>query len=207
LFAGKPIIGLAGGIGSGKSFVARLFAELGGLVICSDEQVHQAYQQDLVKATLRTWWGDSIFAADGSLDRRAVSKIVFADPAQKQKLEALIHPIVNEQRQEIMAARANDPAILAYIWDIPLLFEAGLHRQCDAIIFVDAPLTVRQQRVKENRGWSPEELTQREILQMPLDKKRSISDYTVSNVGEAHVVREQARDLFSRILAGSQKEA
>jgi dephospho-CoA kinase len=207
MFASKPIIGLAGGVGSGKSFVAQIFAEFGALVIASDEQVHRAYGRDDVKATLRRWWGDGVFAADGSVDRKAVAKIVFRDEIQKRRLEALIHPIVNQQRAEIMAAAGGDSAVKAFVWDIPLLFETGLNRACDAVVFVDAPLEIRQERVKATRGWPAEELTRREILQMPLDKKRSISHYMVSNDGSADVVREQARDVFSRILAGSQKAA
>jgi len=207
VFAGKPIIGIAGGIGSGKTFVASLFGELGGLVISSDEQVHLAYQRDDVRARLRQWWGDAIFAADGSLDRRAIARLIFSDPAQKQRLERYIHPIVNAQRTQIMALAAKNHGVRAYIWDIPLLFEVGLNRDCDAVVFVDTPLADRQRRVHASRGWAPEELARRENFQMPLDKKRFTSHYIVNNGGTADVVREQARDVFSRILAGSHTTA
>lgn len=207
MFANKPIIGLTGGIASGKSFVARLFGEMGGLVISSDEQVHRAYERDDVKTTLRQWWGDLAFEDDGSVNRKAVAGIVFSNDSEKRRLEGYIHPLVNAQRTEIMAAAAGDTAVLAYIWDVPLLFEAGLNHLCDAVVFVDAPLAVRQERVRVHRGWSPQELIRRENLQMPLDKKRSVSHYMISNDGSADVVREQARDVFSRILAGSQNAA
>jgi dephospho-CoA kinase len=206
MFSGKPIIGITGGIGAGKTFVARLFGELGCRVIVSDEQVHRAYARDDVKAALRAWWGDRAFTAAGEVDRKAVARIVFADPAERRRLEGLIHPIVNAQRAEIMAADAGDPSIRAFVWDVPLLFEANLHHQCDRIVFVDAPVAVRLNRIR-SRGWTEAELVARENSQFPLDKKRSMSHYCVSNVDGVDVVREQARDVLSRILAGDPTSA
>ncbi|MCS7033707.1 MAG: dephospho-CoA kinase [Phycisphaerae bacterium] len=204
MFCGKPIIGLAGGIGSGKSFVAGLFAELGAFVISSDQQVQQLYEQENVKDTLRSWWGPRVFRPDGSVDRSAVAGIVFSDPAEKARLEGFLHPLVNAARLKIMQEKAADPAVKAFVWDIPLLFEANLNKQCDCIVFIDAPLWIRQQRVRQTRGWSAEELAKRENLQLPLDKKRAISDYMISNSGDAGVVREQVRDVLSRILSVAQ---
>jgi dephospho-CoA kinase len=201
MFSGKPIIGITGGIGAGKSFVARLFGELGCCVIYSDEQVYRVYQRQDVKDELRRWWGDRVFTPAGEIDRKAVAKIVFADPVERRRLEALVHPIVNRQRTAIMQAAANDPAIPAYVWDVPLLFETGLNRECDAVVFVDAPLDVRLNRIKA-RGWSAEELSTRENSQFPLDKKRSSAHYCISNANGVDVVRDQARDVLSRILAG-----
>jgi dephospho-CoA kinase len=207
MYLGKPIIGLAGGIGSGKSFVANLFGEAGGLVISSDEQVHEMYDRLEVKETLRSWWGDGVIRPDGKLDKSAVAKIVFGNADQKLRLESYIHPLVNAAREQIMRERALEPSVRAIIWDIPLLFETGLNKQCDCVVFVDSPLEWRQRRVKQSRGWSAEELAKRENLQLPLDKKRSISDYVISNSDDIGVVREQVRDVFSRILSGSPGQA
>jgi dephospho-CoA kinase len=197
----KPIIGIAGGIGAGKTFVADLFGESGCRVIKADEQVQRAYQRQDVKDQLRRWWGERAFTPAGEVDRRAVADIVFHSDAQRRRLEGLIHPIVNVERDEIMRRDAADPDVVAFVWDIPLLFETGLNAACDCIVFVDAPLQVRQERVRVARGWSPQELAARENSQLPLDNKRRISDYCVSNVGGADVVREQVRDVLSRILA------
>lgn len=197
----KPVIGIAGGIGSGKSFVADLFGELGCRVIKADEQVYRAYDREEVREQIRSWWGDRAFADDGSIDRKAIAEIVFDDPAERKRLEGLIHPIVNEERRRIMSADASNPAILAFVWDIPLLFETGLNRECDCIVFVDAPRPVRLARVQATRGWSDQELSARENLQFPLDKKREISDYCLSNANGVDVVREQVREVLSRILA------
>jgi dephospho-CoA kinase len=191
MFAGIPIIGIVGGIGSGKSFVARLFGEFGCLVLDSDAQVRDAYRDPLVLRTLRQWWGDEAFDATGALDRPAVARKVFNDPAQRRRLEELIHPLVARARDAAMresverARSGSAPQPLAFVWDTPLLFEAGLRDACDAVIFVDAPYDLRLRRVRQTRGWGPDELARRENLQWPLDKKKQLSDDVLTNTAEA----------------------
>jgi len=102
-----------------------------------------------------------------------------------------------------MSAAANDPQVVAYVWDTPLLFEAGLATQCDAVVFVDAPIEQRVRRVRETRGWDEAELLRRQKSQWPLDKKRRISDYVVTNTADADYARGQVREVLSRILARS----
>jgi dephospho-CoA kinase len=201
LFAGKPIIGISGGVGSGKSHIARLFGELGCAVIDSDAQVKAAYSDPSVLAKLREWWGDSMVTADGLPDRKAIAQKVFSDENERKRLEGLLHPQVARLRDQEMEALAKNTSIVAFVWDTPLLFEAGLSGKCDALLFVDTPLEIRQQRVSQTRGWSPEELLRRENLQWPLDRKRQISDYVIQNTADAGDARDQVRDVLSRILA------
>ncbi len=203
MFAGKPIIGIVGGIGSGKSYIAKLFAELGCLVIDSDEQVRDAYNDPNVRNTIRQWWGDEVLMPHGAVNRAAIARRVFNSPDDRRRLEGLIHPMVHEARQQAMAAAAHDPQIIAFVWDTPLLIEAGLAQQCDAIVFVDAPEEVRAARVLQNRGWERAELAKRENLQTPLDKKLQISDHVLKNTADADDVRGQVREVLSRILAKS----
>lgn len=157
MYAGIPIIGIAGGIGSGKSHVARLFGELGCAVIDSDAHVHAAYRDPQILQILRQWWGDEVLKADGTINRSAVAKRVFSDPVQRERLEALTHPIVARSRDrqmlDIVHASGLAAQPLAFIWDTPLLFEVGLQKACDAVVFVDAPREVRLQRVARSRGW------------------------------------------------------
>jgi dephospho-CoA kinase len=196
----KPIIGIAGGIGSGKSFVANLFGELGCVVISSDEQVRDAYRDRRVVATLSQWWGDDVVTPAGEVNKRAVAARVFRDPAERQRLERLLHPMVNEARERVMRAAADNPKVVAFVWDTPLLFEAGLHEKCDAVVFVNAPLEVRRERVRTGRGWDAGELARRENSQMPLDSKLKLSQYVVENTADADAVRGQVRAVLSRIL-------
>ncbi len=200
MYQGKPIIGIAGGIGSGKSFAARLLGEMGCHVIDSDAQVREAYRDPAILDALRQWWGDSVFTPSGELDRRSIASRIFSNPAEKARLEGLLHPWVSAAREREMAAAAQNPQMVAFVWDTPLLFEAGLNRECDAVIFVESESSERRKRVVDQRGWNPEELARRENLQWPLDNKRQISDYVVKNTADAGILRSQLRDLLTRIL-------
>lgn len=202
MFAGKPVIGVIGGVGSGKSHVARMFGQLGCLVIDSDELIASAYQREDVKNTLRAWWGPDVLDRQGQVIRSTVARKVFNHPAERQRLETLLHPVEAEMRQQIMRDRAGDEQVRAYVWDTPLLVEAGLAGRCDAVVFVDAPDEVRFERVQRARGWSRAEWESREKSQLPLDKKRKIANDIVWNTSDADdEVRDQVREVLSRILA------
>jgi dephospho-CoA kinase len=201
VFHGKPIIGITGGIGSGKSTVARIFGEIGCLVIDADEQVRRVYQDPDVVRELRGWWGEDVVGPSGELNRKKIADIVFIDPGQKHRLEGLLHPRVAELRKHRMTEAVDDPQIQAYIWDTPLLFEAGLRSECDAIVFVESPFSQRLERVNRSRRWDEAELRRREKSQWPLDKKREISDYIIDNTADADYVRSQVREVLFRILA------
>ncbi|MBC7784335.1 MAG: dephospho-CoA kinase [Burkholderiales bacterium] len=195
---GKPIIGIVGGIGSGKSMVADLFGELGASVFHADQVVHQLYTRDEVRKTLRGWWGDSVFHPDGSVNRAAIAISVFQVPKERARLEAYVHPLVDRERERLSRLAIGNQQIKALIWDVPLLVETDLHKQCDVVVFVDGPVELRRDRVK-SRGWDAEELARRENFQLPLDTKRQIADYVISNVDDVNAARSQVRVVFSRI--------
>jgi dephospho-CoA kinase len=197
VYANRPVIGIIGGIGSGKSFVSSMFAELGACVIHADELVHAAYQTDEVRTQLRAWW-PAVVRADGSVDKKAIAGHIFSDPAARRRLEGLLHPIVNRVREGRMRAAAHDRRVVAFVWDTPLLVETGLHAECDAVVFVDAPSEVRLARVA-GRGWDLAELVKRENSQLPLDNKREVADYVVSNATDAEAARRQVRQVLSEI--------
>ena len=199
---GRPIIGILGGIGSGKSTIAQLFAEMGCLVIDSDAQVRQIYTDPGVRNTLKQWWGDGVLCVDGSINRAAVAAVIFQDPQQRRRLESLVHPLVNAAREQAMAAASNDPELKAFVWDTPLLTETGLDRLCDRLVFVETPLDARVQRVQASRGWNEVELLHRENSQDPLDKKRAVAhDVIVNTAGADDGVRDQVRSILLRILS------
>jgi dephospho-CoA kinase len=203
MFAGRPIIGIVGGIGSGKSFVARIFGEEGCLVINSDEQIGRAYQQDNVKNILREWWGAAVFDEQGGVNRKAVAERVFNSPEERKRLEGLLHPMVAKMRDEAMERGAEDAGVKAYVWDTPLLLEVGLSERCDAVVFVEASAEERKLRVGQERGWTEAEWVRRENLQWALDKKLEAAKYIVRNTAGADDVRSQLREVLSRILAGT----
>lgn len=195
-----PIIGLCGGIGAGKSAVASILADLGCLVIDSDQRARAALDRPDVRDQLVAWWGDGVLNADGRVDRSRVARIVFDDPQQRARLEALVHPIVRQDRAamiaEASAVSGNAPArFRAIVIDAPLLFEAGLDRECDTIIFVDAPADQRLRRVQSSRGWSAQELARREAAQWPLERKRAAAAHVVNNADGTDPTPELRRIL------------
>ena len=193
-----PVVGIAGGIGSGKSTVARELQALGALVSDSDVQIRAALETEDVKRTLTQWWGDRVLNDEGDVDRSAIAKIVFNDPAQRQRLEDLLHPYPLRARTA-MIERGEEEGAACVVIDAPLLFEVGLDQECDAVIFVDTPRETRLARLRETRGWSEQELDRREKAQLPLEHKRQNSEYSVINTGDEQDLREQVRDVLARI--------
>lgn len=196
----KPIIGLCGGIGSGKSAVAREFERLGGLLIDSDQLNSQVLCRTDVIGELREWWGADVVAADGAVDRSAIARIIFGDAREKQRLESLLHPLIAASRDDRILRSARDPNVRAVILDSPLLLESNLDRSCDAVVFVEASDAQRMRRLRETRGWDLDELRRRERWQAPLAQKKSRADYVVDNEGTIDQLRSQVRSVFERIL-------
>lgn len=197
----KPIIGLAGGIGSGKSSVAEILGELGAGVIQSDDLAAQEINAPEVRETLRRWWGSEVFAVDGSIDRPKVASIVFADPEQRHRLEALLHPRVAVRRADLIAELEAQNKIKAIVLDSPLLYEIDLDLICDAVIFVDADQETRKARSEKARNWPPGELARREKTQQPLDTKRARADYIVESNSTLASLRRQVERVFAQIVS------
>lgn len=195
-----PVIGLAGGIGAGKSEVARVLARLGCAVEDSDALAREALNRPEVHARLRQWWGERVFGADGSVDRKAVAAIVFADPGERTRLEGLTHPLVRAARAERFRVAAASGA-RALVIDAPLLFEAGSDAECDAVIFVDAPRDVRLARLKASRGWDEAELARREAAQWAVERKRVLSHEVVVNDGATADLEPRVSAALGRILS------
>ena len=195
---GIPVIGLSGGIGAGKSTVARMFEKLGCYVVDSDARAKAALDRPEVRDELVKWWGDQVLTPQGRIDRSKVAQIIFSDPQQRARLESLVHPLVRQDRAKLIEESAKFwPK--AVIVDAPLLFEAGVDKECDAVVFVDAPAEERLRRVRDSRGWDDFELARREASQWPLERKRAASGYVVQNVGpEADVIRAVG-DILARI--------
>ncbi|MEM7228371.1 MAG: dephospho-CoA kinase [Planctomycetota bacterium] len=197
-----PVIGLTGGIASGKSEVGRFLADLGCLVVNSDQLGHEALRDDIVRKTLVSWWGESIVDDSGELDRSAIARIVFSSPGERQRLEALVHPWIEARRRALFDDPPTDTRAL--VIDAPLLLEAGLGDECDAVIFVDADRSIRAARVQATRGWTVEDLERRESAQFGLDEKRKQADYVVVNEGDRDSLRHRVQEVLDDILTASE---
>ncbi|NJL31489.1 MAG: dephospho-CoA kinase [Phycisphaerales bacterium] len=194
------MIGLLGGIGAGKSTVAQCFAQLGCAVIDADALAKSMLHEPAIKEQLVARWGPIILDAQGQVDRAAVGKIVFASTLERVFLEGLIHPPVLAERARLKQVYQGNPQVVAIVDDTPLLLEKELHRDCNVLIFVDAPLVTRQQRVMNKRGWSVDELNKRQSAQIALDKKAQLADYCVDNSADQAHCLEQVRRVLSQIL-------
>jgi len=197
----KPIIGLTGGISAGKSVVAGIMHELGAAVIDSDRLAHEELCDSSVVKTLTTWWGEKVLGTGGRVDRRAVGRIVFSDPVQLKRLEDLLYPRIDRRRGELVADIEGDESVRAIVYDAPKLFEAGLDRKCDQLVFVDAPWALRVQRAAMSRDWDEAELLRREKMQDPLESKKSKADYVVANQFDIDTLRSCVEQVFRSILA------
>ena len=192
-----PVIGLTGGIGAGKSAVARILAELGGVVSDSDRDTTEILRMPRVIEIMREWWGDGVLDDEGMIDRREVARRVFTDSAARRRLEELVHPLVHDRRHARFAESPSDTRM--FVIDAPLLFEAGLESECDTIWFVDAPLDVRRERVRVHRGWSEDELDRREASQWPIEEKRRRSDVVLDNGGALETLETGVRDALAAL--------
>jgi dephospho-CoA kinase len=195
----KPAIGLVGGIGSGKSLVARLLTDLGAAWVNADDLAREAFATDEVKVAIRTMWGQDVFLPDGQIDRAKVAQRVFASRSDLRRLEMVIHPWIARRRTRLMVDLAQEPSVKAFVADAPLLFEANLDLECDCVVFVDCPREVRLERLWTNRGWRPDELARRESRQLPLDFKRDRADYIVSNNSDVDTLVQRVKHVFSVI--------
>ncbi|MCK4850129.1 MAG: dephospho-CoA kinase [Phycisphaerae bacterium] len=200
-----PVIGLAGGIGSGKTLVANQLGQMGAAVIDVDRLAKQLRDLPQTRQALRQSLGEAIFTEDGQIDEKALSELVFA-PTQQQKdsplarLNAIVHPLVVAKCRRLIDQYRRQEGPKALILDAPLLFEAGLETCCDAVIFVTSQPRSRSQRVQAHRGWTENNWARREKTQIPLDKKLEMSDYSVDNNSSKTDLRCHLQRLLSRIL-------
>ena len=189
------ILGLVGGIASGKSVVANVLRDMGAVVLDADRAGHFVLHEPEVIAELRKRWGEGILDASGQVSRRAVAKIVFAqgNDAERIFLQQLTHPRIEALlKQELEAARNSLEPPHVLVIDAALLFEAGWDKLCDKILFVDAPRDIRLERAVA-RGWSTEQFAAREAAQLPPEEKRARSDIVIRNVRTLENVREVLR--------------
>jgi dephospho-CoA kinase len=196
------IIGLLGGVASGKSMVAEQLASLGAKVLNADKIGHEVLQNPKIEAAVRERWGNAVFGSDGRIDRRALARIVFAPPPdgppERAYLEQLTHaeiiPIIKE-RLDALAGSAVKAAVI----DAPLLAEAGLDNLCDKLIYVDAPPEVRLERALV-RGWRKEDFAAREDAQKSLDFKRKHADLIINNSGSPEQTQTQVERLWPALI-------
>jgi len=198
-FGQKPVIGIVGGIGAGKSTVAGEFVALGCVLIDADRIGHELLGEPDLRAEIVQRWGDRVIGSDGEISRRALGEIVFAVPAELEALNAILHPRMRRRMEERIEAMRKDEVSTGAVLDAAVLFEAGWDDLCTARVFVSAPAADRFSRVSRSRGWDREDWSSREKSQISLDIKASKCDYTIDNRFDVPSLREQVHVIFHRI--------
>ncbi len=191
-------VGLTGGVGSGKSTVSRILAELGAVVIDADVLAREVVAAGTTGlAAVAAEFGDGVLTPDGELDRPAVAARVFGDPDARRRLEAIIHPLVHRRRQEL--ADAAPPGAVV-INDIPLLTETGRAGEYDAVIVVDVPESLQVERLVRDRGWTPDEARSRIAAQASREERLAIATHVIENSGGPDELRARVAAVYAALL-------
>ncbi len=202
----KPTIGVLGGIGSGKSRVAAELARRGGTLISADELGHEALRQPAIREQLTRRWGSQVLNEQGEVDRRVLAGIVFQDPEELRALQAVVFPWIDRRIHEQLRAAAADPGCRFVVLDAAIMLETGWDRVCHWLVFVEAPLELRRERLARQRGWKTEDLERRERVQLPLEEKRRRADFVITNAGTPAELEQQVQDLLKEIAIHFDKD-
>jgi len=194
------VIGILGGMYSGKSTVAAELAKLGCAVIDADSISHQLLEEkDVLKKIVRVF-GKGILDDKGKISRSALANRVFGDPAKLETLTGILHPLIMARVEQLIAQCGPQPAVRAIVLDIPLLVEVGWEKRCDRFIFVDCAPPLRLERAKKTGVFEADQLKIRENLQISLDKKKRIADNIVDNNSDLSGLSKQIACIFSTIV-------
>ncbi|MGO9568988.1 MAG: dephospho-CoA kinase [Desulfomonilaceae bacterium] len=201
------IVGLTGGIASGKSTVSRMFEQAGIPVICSDELAREVVRPDSPGlAEIRRIFGEDVLDGEGKLDREAMARLVFQDRSKRKILESIIHPrVAEEQNKRLRTLEGQGHSIV--IVDVPLLYETGWEQFVDLVVVVYVPRGMQEERLVKRDGMSVDDARSRLDAQMPIDEKRRLADRLVDNGNTLEHTRRQVETLVEELkeAAGSKR--
>ena len=189
------ILGLTGSVGMGKSATAKMFADEGVPVHDADAAVHALYEGEAVAAIEAAFPGTT---ANGKVDRGKLGERVLGHADDIKRLERIVHPLVGKVRDAFLAKAERDGAKVALL-DIPLLFETGGDRRCDAVVVVSAPAEVQRERVLQRPGMTEAKLAAILAKQTPDADKRARADFVVDTSRGFDAARQQVRDILARV--------
>jgi dephospho-CoA kinase len=201
------IVGLTGGIGSGKSTVGGLLRGLGVDVLDADEVARECVRSGTpVLAAIVERFGPQVLTSDGELDRSLVAELVFFDDAARHDLETLVHPCVRTGLETRLAAlrTAPEPPLLVVV-EHPLLVETDAHELVDAVVVVDAPLDLRVARVVAARGLRPDQVIARARAQASDEVRRTAATYLLPNDGDVDALRASVATLLASLRIDAQQ--
>lgn len=197
-------VGLTGGIGSGKSEVARMLAGHGAVVIDADQLAREVVAPGTpgLEAVVAEF-GRGVLTDVGGLDRRRLAEMVFTDADARKRLNAIVHPLVGERAAELMRALPQDAIV---VHDVPLLVENGLEREYDVVVVVQAPLAVRMERLVRFRRMTQQEAQDRIAAQASDEQRRTVADYLIDNAISLADLRQRVAALWTDLEARSRPQ-
>ena len=201
MLANKPyIIGLTGGIGCGKSEAAKYLASLGAMHLDADAISRSLTAENgAALGEIRTVFGDSVFADDGSFDRKAMAEVVFSDPAARRKLEGIIHPLVQRSMLDGIDEAARQ-GIKVVILDVPLLFETGMDALCDDCWTLQVDRQTQIERVMERDGAAREQAEARIDSQMSMEERAARAARVIDTGRSIERTRGELSSLYNSVL-------
>jgi dephospho-CoA kinase len=194
------IVGLTGGVASGKTAVSRILKEEGAYIINADQIArelvlpHKPAWSELIRA-----FGQEILQEDGSIQRKKLADKVFADPKQRKFLNQILHPRIKEEMdRRAKEIGEKDPEAIVVI-DAPLIIELGDHREMDKLIVVTSTQPQQIERLKDRDGTNPEEALRIVSSQMPLKEKLKFADYVIRNEGSMEEMKKRAKEVYQEL--------
>ncbi|GBU10546.1 dephospho-CoA kinase [Erysipelotrichaceae bacterium] len=191
----KKVIGLTGAIATGKSTVAKLFIDEGIYVIDSDVLAKEALDNPKVIDQIVEAFGEVVLLPTGAINRVYLGEVIFADIEKRLELNAIVHPIVKKQIQELLTSRRNELVVV----DVPLMYETDIHEMMDEIVVVYAPLEVQAHRLMERSHFDYEDAMLRIGAQISIEEKKEMADYVLDNSGAKMQLYRNFRELLKKL--------
>lgn len=200
------VIGLTGGIASGKSTVLRIFETEGVPVICLDELARAAVRPGApALEDIKRTFGEEFINREGELDRDLMASMVFRDPDKRRVLESIIHPRVLQAAASLIRSFEQSGHRLV-VEDVPLLYEIGFEHHCDVVVVVYVPAEVQERRLIDRDRMTREHARARIGAQMPIEDKKKRADYVIDNTGNPESTRRQVLEVLDRIRVRAQSK-
>jgi dephospho-CoA kinase len=195
---GVPVIGLLGGVGSGKSLVAAQLRELGCRVVDADRVGHELLGEPEIRQAVFEHFGHIVMTRRGHVNRQRLAALAFSDPKELEALERIVHPEL-WRRVIALVERGRRGKAPAVVLDAALILEKGLDKLCTVMLYISAPIGMRRRRAWMFRGWQPRQVDRREAFQVSLKTKRNRADYIIDNSSTPEHTLVQVRNFLTTI--------
>jgi dephospho-CoA kinase len=192
------LVGLTGGLGAGKSTVARMLADRGAVLVDADELARRALEPgSRAYQEVRDLFGDEVVTPSGELDRAAIAATVFSDPERRRALESIVHPEVFRMLAETVEARRGTEDVV--VFDAPLIVETGFQDACDVVVVVTAPEEERVARATRDRGMTADQARARIRAQIDEAERGAVADIVIRNDGDVAQLEARVEDLWQQL--------